>query len=143
MSGENATARRQPGTRQVQLTLDCNRLIAELVPYRDLMAGYVVLAAMLHCPVVLDPFLSRLHPANWTTDLHQIMARIALHDLRSVGCVDRRRLERLLMSADIVMPRALPIELATLIRVADLIRDDAVVGDAVATLLARRQGAAA
>ena len=140
MSG-NATPRRQPGTRQDQSAIHCKRLIAAIVPRPDLAADYIVMAALLHYPDLAAPHVSRLHPGNWMIDLHQIMGRIALSHLRTMGRVDLRQLVYML-NAGTIRPSALRIELATLARVGELILADGIVGDAVAVVTVSRRGAA-
>jgi replicative DNA helicase len=139
----NATPRRQPGTRQDQSSRDYNRLIAAITPRPDLAADYVVLAAMLHCPDLAAPHVSRLHPGDWATVLHQIIARIALAHLRTIGRVDHRQLGDVLHDAGTVRPDSVALERATLARVAELIHVSGIVEDAVAVLTADRRGAAA
>ncbi len=143
MSGKKATPRRQPGARQNETAIDCNRLIGDIVPRRDLMPDYVVLALLLHHPDLAAPHVSCLHPGAWAFELHRIVARIALSHLRTIGRVDLRQLAAVLHDADVIRPATLRLELETLARVADLLRADDIVADAVATLTAYRQGVAA
>ena len=118
-------------------------LIAVIVPHSDLAAEYVVLAAMLHHPDLAGPHVSGLHPADWATELHRIMARIGLAHLRSIGRVDCRQLIDVLRDGGAVRPQAFAVELATLARVAELIHTGGIVADAVAGITAHRRGAAA
>ncbi len=139
---EKATPRPATGARRNQSALHHTRLIEAIVPRPDLAADYVVLAALLHCPNVAARHVLRLHPADWESDLHRIMARIGLCHLRTIGRVDVRQLADLLDDAGTFRSECRALELATLARVAELI-DPAVVADAVARLTAHRQGAAA
>ena len=142
MTGK-ATPRRQPGSRQDQSATHYKRLIAAIVPRPELAADYVVLAAMLHCPDLAALHLARLHPGDFATDLHGIMARITLSHLRTIGRVDHRQLADVLHDADTIRPCSFALELATLARVAELIHTGGVVADAVAVVTAHRRGAAA
>ncbi len=142
MSG-NATPRRQPGTRPDQSATHCKRLIAAIVPRPDLAADYVVLAAALHCPDLAAPHVSRLHSGDWTTELHRVMARIALSHLRTIGRVDHRQIGDVLHDAGTIRPDSFTLEKATLGRVAELIHVGGIVADAVAVVTATRRGAAA
>lgn len=118
-----------------------NHLIARLVPRPETAADYVVLATLLHRPDLAAPYVSRLQPADWTAKLHQIIARIGLWHLRTIGRVDYRQLCDVLHDAGTIRPELLTVEFETLSRVAGLI-GASVVGGAVTVLLARRKGAA-
>ncbi len=137
-----ATTRPAAGTRHNQSTTHHKQLIAAIVPRPELAADYVAMTALLHHPEVAAPFVSRLHPSDWTTDLHRIMARIALAHLRTIGRVDRRQLSGVLHDAETVRPNTFALELRTLACVAGLICGD-VVTDAVAVVTADRREAAA
>jgi hypothetical protein len=119
------------------------RLIDEVVPRRDLAADYVVLAALLFYPVLAAPHIERLHEGDWTTQLHQYMARIVLSYLRHFGGVDYQQLSRILNDADFIRPEAFAVERKTLERVSNLLHHDSIVADAVAVVTGHRQGAMA
>ena len=134
----NATPRRTAGTRQAS-SLHYRRLIGQLVPRFELAAEYVVLAALLHHPDLAAPHLNRLTPADWTLELHQVVARIALSHLRTLGRADMRQIAGVLRDARTNASAALALELTTVTRVAELIRDGVIVTDAVAAMTAHRQ----
>lgn len=137
-----ATTRPAAGTRHNQSTTHHKQLIAAIVPRPELAADYVAMTALLHHPEVAAPFVSRLHPSDWTTDLHRIMARIAMEHLRTIGRVDRCQLWDVLDDAGMIQPDTFRLELATLARVAELLCGD-MVADAVAVVTAHRREAAA
>ncbi len=112
-------------------------LVADIAPRPDLAADYVALAALLHHPGLAAPYVSRLHPAAWTTQRHRIIARIAVSHLTQLGRVDHRQLTKVLLDAGTFAPEALALEMTTLARIADLIHADGIVPDAVATLTTR------
>lgn len=139
-------ARREPGMSVGQVNhrdhiTSAAELLAAVVPggARSL-PDFVVLAALLDHPHLAAPYVSRLHPGDWTTDLHRIMARIALWHLRTIGRVDRRQLADVLNDAGTIQPASLALELATLGRVAELICGGDFVADAVAALSTHRRG---
>ena len=119
-----------------------NRLISRLVSRPETAADYVLLATLLHHPDLAAPYVSRLRPADWTTELHQIIARMGLWHLRTIGRVDHRQLVDVLHDAGTIRSDSFALELATLARVAELICTDAIVADAVAVVTAHRRGAA-
>ena len=140
MNKIKAAPRRQPGTRQDESAIHHKRLIASIVPHPHLAADYAVLAVLLHRPDLAAPYVTRLHAGDWETDLHRVVARIALSQIRTLGRVDRCQLVDVLLDADTIRPESFALELATLARVADLIHGDGIVADAVAVLAGQRRG---
>ena len=140
---QKATPRPVTGTQHNQTAPHHKRLIAGIVPRSDLAADYVVMAAMLHHPDLAAPYVARLHPGDWITDLHRIMARIALAHLRAIGRVDHRQFADVLHDAGTIRSELLRIELATLARVSELICTDGIVADAVVAVTAHRRGVVA
>ncbi len=136
---QKATPRPVTGTQHNQTALHHKRLIAGIVPLPGLAADYVVLAAILHHPDLAAPYVARLHPGDWITDLHRIMARIALAHLRTIGRVDHRQFADVLDDAGTIRSELLQIELATLACVAELIHADGIVADAVAAVTDHRR----
>lgn len=135
-----ANATPQPSPDGVE---DCWRAIVSIVARPGLVADTVALAAMLHFPDLVAAAMYRLRPSDWRTDLHRITARIALSHLRAMGRADLRQMIGVLEDAGTIGPDALRIELEELARVAELIRAECVVVDAIAALIARRPGAVA
>ena len=142
MSGK-ATPRLATEARQNRSAPHHKRLIAQLVPRRELSAEYVVLAAILHLPELVASYVASLHPHSWTLPLHQIVARIGLSNVRQLGRVDHLRLTGLLHDAGTIGPDQIELELATLARVAELSCANGVLADAVRALSGDRQGAGA
>lgn len=135
MSYKKSTPRTATGTRQEQSAHQYTQLVAKIIPRPDLVPDYIVLAVLLHHPDLAAPYISRLHPGDWETDLHQVMARIALSHLRSYGRVDPYQLVNVLHDCG----ESLNMELAMLRRVSDLIHPESLMGDAVAILTGHRR----
>ncbi len=100
---------------------------------------YVALAVLLQYPSWAVAHLRRLHPADFTCPLHQIIARCAISDIRNYGRADLSTIRRFLVESDDFQPQLVGIELRTLRRVADLIVRQELVRWAVDQMVADRQ----
>ena len=133
-----ATPRTSAGTRQVESLSHC-MLINAIVPRPHLVPDYVVLSVLLYSPDLAAPFVTRLHAGHWESDLHRVVARIALSHLSAYGRVDPYQLVSLLHDCG----KSLSMELATLRCVSDLIHPESLMGDAVAILTRHHREVAA
>ena len=140
MSNKKATPRRQPRTRQVG-SLPHSTLIKAIVPRPRLADDYIVLAALLHHPELAAPYLSRLRATDWLHDLHRLVARAALWQVRGMGRADLHQIADLLLSGGAIRRAALTAELTIIAKVGDLIHASGIVADAVAILTSTRREA--
>lgn len=138
-----ATPRTSTGTRRYQSPAEYRRFIAKIVPRPQLAPDYIVLAAMLFHPDLTAPYLSRLRATDWQYDLHRLVARAALWQVRGMGRADLHQIADLLLRGGAMSRAALVAELSIIARVAELIHDGGVVADAVAVLTGHRRGVAA
>ncbi len=138
-------ARRGPGVGVEQINhrdyiTSAAELLAAVVPGGALhVPDYVALAVLLHYASWAVSHLHRLHPADFTRPLHQLMARCAISDIRNYGRADLSTIRRLLDQSDAFSPQLVEIELRTLRRVADLVGRQELVPWAVDQMVADRQ----
>jgi len=132
----------QSGTRHKK-HLHHNLTIADVIRDRALAADYTVIAAMLRNPDWFEPFIGRVVPGDWIDPRHRRLAHFALHDLRSIGIVDTRRLRRLLMGSAVYNSTAWRLDMHTVHLLASMISDSTIVRDAVTDLTHHRSGVCA
>ncbi len=144
-SPPNDAARRGPGVGVGQVNhrdhiTSAADLLAAVVPGgAQHVPDYVALAVLLHYASWAVAHLRRLHPADFTRPLHQVLARCAISDIRNYGLADLSTIRRLLDQSDAFLPQLVEIELRTLRRVADLIVRQEPVRWAVDQMVADRQ----